>query len=178
GVALLEHVDECPVGAALDRGGGHHYRLPQRVDEDANVHKLTGPKLKVAIWELGPQLHRAGGLIDLIVDYYHLAFVERALALGTQGVDRQHAFGHALGEFRQILLRQAEEHRDRPQLREDHDSCRFRAAHEVAGVDQTDARAAGDRRDDFGVGQNGARVVNRRLVELDLRLELRNQGSL
>ena len=46
------------------------------------------------------------------------------------------------------------------------------AVHDIAFVDQADAGASGDRRDDVGVGQDGARIVDRRLVEFDLRLEL------
>ena len=48
----------------------------------------------------------------------------------------------------------------------------------IALVDQADAGAAGDRRDDRGVAEDGARVVDRGLVELDLRLELRDQRLL
>ena len=50
--------------------------------------------------------------------------------------------------------------------------------HDIALVDQPNAGAAVDRRDDLGVAQHGARVVDRRLVGLHLRLELRDQRLL
>jgi hypothetical protein len=178
GVALFEHVHEWPIGTALDGGGRHHDHLPQSIDEHPHVDELAGPKLKIVVGKLGPELHRTRGLVNLIVDHRHLALVERALAVGGQGVDRQLAFGHAFGEIRQVLLGQAEENRDRPELREDDDAGGLRAAHEIAHIDQTDAGTAGDRCDDLGVGQDGAGVVDRRLVELDLRLELTDQRPL
>ena len=79
--------------------------------------------------------------------------VERLLAVGSECVDRQRAFGEALGELRQILLRQAEEHRDRLHLGDYDDADGVLRLHQVAFVDQTDAGAAGDRRDDVGIGE-------------------------
>ena len=178
GVVVLEHIDEGAVGAALDGGGRHHNDGAQRVDQHPHIDELAGPELQIGVGKLTLDLHRAGGLIDLVVDHHHLAGVERALAVGRQGLDRQLAFGHAPGEIGQVLLRQAEEDRDRPQLRQDHDAGGVRTAYEVAFVHETDAGAAGDRRDHVGVAQDGARVVDRGLVELDLRLELADRRPL
>ena len=50
--------------------------------------------------------------------------------------------------------------------------------HDIAFVDQADAGASGDRRDDVGVGQDGARIVDRGLVEFDQRFELGDQRAL
>ena len=83
-----------------------------------------------------------------------------------------------LVELRQILLRQVEEHRDRLKLGDDDDAGRVRRPHQVALVDQPDAGAAGDRRDDVGIGENGARIVDHGLIELDQRLELLDQRLL
>ena len=152
--------------------------MAQGVDQHPHIDELARPKLEIGIGKLGLELHRAGGLIDLIVDHQHLAAVERVLAVGRQCVDRQRAFGHALREIRQVLLRQAEEDRDRPELREDDDAGGVRRPHEIAFVDQADAGATGNRRDHVGVGQDGAGVVDLRLVELGLRLELTDQRLL
>ncbi len=178
GVVVLDHVDERPVGAALDGGGRHHHHLAQRVDQHPHIDELARPELEIGIGEFGLELHGAGGLIHLIVDHQHLAAVERFLAVGSERVDRQRTFGEALVELRQVLLRQAEEHRDRPHLRDDDDAGGILRLHQVAFVDQADAGAAGDRRDDVGVGEDGARIVDHRLVELDLGFELADQRLL
>ena len=178
GVALLEHIDECPVRATLDGGGRHHDHLPQRIDQHANVDELPWPKLKIVVGKLGSELHCAGGLVDLIVDDRHLAFIEGTLAVRCQGIERQLAFGHPLGELRQVLLRQAEKDRDGPKLRQNDDPGGLRPADEIARIDETDAGAASNRRDDIGVGQDGARVIHRRLIQLDLRFQLRDQRPL
>src|SRR5258708_34764303 len=85
GVALLEHIDECPARATLDGGGRHHDHLPQRIDQHANVDEPAPPKLKIVVGKLGSELHCAGGLVDLIVDDHHLALIEGTLAVRCQG---------------------------------------------------------------------------------------------
>ena len=97
GAVVLDHVDERAAGAALDGGGRHHHHLAQRVDQHPHIDELAGPELEIGIGKFGLELHRAGGLIDLIVDHQHLAAVERRLAVGAERVDRQRAFGEALG---------------------------------------------------------------------------------
>ena len=52
------------------------------------------------------------------------------------------------------------------------------ALHDIADIDLPDAGAAGDRRDDLGVVEDGARIVDRALIGLHLRFELRDQRAL
>src|SRR6516165_8635682 len=47
GVALLEHVHECPAGPALEGGGRNHAARAQRIEKPPHVDELPGPKLKV-----------------------------------------------------------------------------------------------------------------------------------
>ena len=75
-------------------------------------------------------------------------------------------------------MRQAEEHRDRLYLGDHHDASRIPCLHQIALVDQADAGAARERRDDVGVGEDGARIIDRRLVGVDLRLQLGDQRPL
>ncbi len=73
GAVVLHHIHERPVRAALDGRGRHHDDLPQRVDQQLDVHELAGPKLQPGIGKLTLDLHRAGRRVDLIVDHHHLA---------------------------------------------------------------------------------------------------------
>jgi hypothetical protein len=50
--------------------------------------------------------------------------------------------------------------------------------HDVARVDQADSRAPVDGRGDPGVFELGARVVDLRLIDLQLRLQLVDRGAL
>ena len=73
GVVVLEHIDEGAVGAALDGGGRHHNDGAQRVDQHPHIDELAGPELQIGVGKLTLDLHRAGGLIDLVVDHHNLA---------------------------------------------------------------------------------------------------------
>ena len=77
GVVVLDHVDERAVRPALDGGGRHHHHLAQRIDQHPHIDELAGPELEIGVGKLGLELHRAGGLVDLVVDHQHLALVER-----------------------------------------------------------------------------------------------------
>ncbi len=80
-----------------------------------------------------------------------------------------------LGE---LLLGQGEDHRDRPDLGDDHDPRGIGRMDDIAGIDQPQPGAAGDRRDDAGIGKHRLGVFNGALVGLHLRHELGDQRLL
>ncbi len=84
---------------------------------------------------------------------------------------------HRPVDVRQILLGQREQHGDRLHLGDDDDAGVGRA-HEIADIDHAHAGAPADRRYDAGVAEDGAGVLDRRVVRLDLRLELRDERAL
>ena len=175
---VADHEHEWSVGSALDRGGRHHDHLVQRVDQDPHVDKLPGPQLQVFIGKLGFQLERAGCLIDLIVDHLEAAVIDDAFVILPERVDLDLAGGERLCDLRELLLRQGEDDRDRPQLCEHNDRRSVRALHDIANVDLADAGAPRDRGNDLGPGQIGALIIDSGLVRFHLGFELRDQRLL
>ena len=176
-VVRADDVDEGAVGAALHGGGRHHDDVVERLQEKAHVDELARPELQLAVGEVSLDADGARRLVDLVVDDLERALVEHGLAVGLQRLDCERALGARLVDLRQLLLRQREQHRYRAHLGDD-DDAGVGSAHEVADVDEAHAGAAVDRRDDGGVADHGARVVDRRVVGLHLRLQLRHQRAL
>ena len=77
-----------------------------------------------------------------------------------------------------MLLRHAEDDGDGAHLRDADDAVGVGLLDDVALVDGADAGSPVDRRNDSGVGEIGARAVDGGLVGLQLRLELRDGGTL
>ena len=71
-----------------------------------------------------------------------------------------------------MLLRQVEEDGDRSQLGENDDPRCIGGLDDIAFIDQANARAPGDGCDHVGVGEDGPRIVDGGLVELELGFEL------
>jgi hypothetical protein len=161
----------------LHRRGGDDHDLTQNVDQDSHIDELAGPELQLLVRESGLEFDGPGGLIDLVVHHLHFAVVDR-VALRPQRVNRQHALGEPPGKFRHVLLRQVEKHRDRLDLRDDDDAGGVRGVHDIALVHHSDAGASGERRDDIGVGEDGPCIVDRTLIEIDLRFELGDERPL
>jgi hypothetical protein len=167
----IDHVDEGAVRPALHRRGRHRHDLPQRLDQHADIDELPGPELQLRVGKLRLHADRAGGLIHLVVDHLQVAAIDRRLAVAATR-RRAAAFREGLVHLLELLLRQVEQHRDRltwvittmPLASSACTSCLRRPA--AAG-------AAVDRRGDLGVAQHRAGIVDRRLIALHLRLELR-----
>ena len=78
----------------------------------------------------------------------------------------------------ELTLRQGEDDGNRLQLGDDDKAGRIGRMHDVALIDEPDAGPAGERGGNRRVVELGFRAVDRRLVALDLRLELRYRGAL
>ena len=93
---------------------------------------------------------------------------QRLVATGAHGaVDALEGF-----------FRQREDHVDRVDLADHHQAVGVGRVHDIAGVDQAGADAAGDRRGDGGEGELHAGVVDLGLVVLDRGGELVDRGAL
>ena len=93
----------------------------------------------------------------------------------SSAVDRQ--LGAAVQprrDLRQVVLGGGEQHADRRDLGDDDDAGRIGRLQIVAGVDEPQADAAADRRDDAAIGDVELGGVDLRLVGADRRLVLRD----
>ena len=112
-VAGPDDIAEGAGRSALHRGSRNHDRLGQRLDLETDVDELAGPELEIRIWEFGLQLQRAGGLIDLVIDAFQRAGIDDGDAVIAEHVHGKRALGGGGVDAHDLLLRQAEPHRDR-----------------------------------------------------------------
>ena len=175
---VIRDVDEGPVRPALDGGGRNHDRVLEGVDQELHIDELAGPELQAFIGKLGLELHRAGGLVDLVVDHHELAAVDHGAVVVAERLHAQRALRERPVDLGELLLGQGEDDCDRPDLGDDHDPRGVDRMDDVAGIDQPQSGAAGDRRDDPGVGKDRLGVLDGALVGLHLGLELGDQRLL
>ena len=177
-VALADHIAERSGRAALDRRGRHHDRLVEGFDLQPHIDELARPELEFGVGKFGLELQRSRGRIDLVVDAFQRAGVDHRDAVIAEHVDGQRALGGGGVDAHDLLLRQAELHRDRLQLGDDDETGRIRRLDDVALVDLAQAGASRQRRDDLGIAERCRRIVDRGLVGLDQRFLLGDQGAL
>ena len=153
--------------AALHRRHRHPDGVLHRVHQQSGVHELVRVQHLVRVGEHRAQLHRAGGGVDLVVQRAELSGRQQLHVGPVIGRDAQRCAGaHPLDDFRQIVLRHREQHRDRLHLR-DHDEAGGAAGLDViALIDLAQPDLPVDRRDDVAIGQIELRVVHRALVGL------------
>ena len=150
-----------------------------RVDQQPDVDELVGEQLIVLVVELGPQLDRAGGGVDLVVERLQLADAQLGRAGAVVGGHRQGRVGaKPLLDLRQVVLGHREDHADRLQLGDDDDAGRIPRRDVVALVDQTQPDPAAHRRHDVAIGDVELRGIDLRLVGEDVRLILGDQVGL
>ena len=106
--------------------------MPGLEQAAATLIELAGPKHMRGVGKLGLELDGAGGLQDLVVDERELALVELDLVVLAIGEHRERPFGHLLLDFGQVGLRQREDHRDRLDLGDHHQTVRIRRVDDVA----------------------------------------------
>ena len=102
---------------------------------------------------------------------------QRLLAVRAVGRDLQRPRLQGLVDGGQLLLGCGEDHRDRLQLRDGEDAVLVGGVHDVAGIDQAKAGAAGERRADGGVGELHLGALDGRLVGLHLGREAGDVGG-
>src|SRR4029453_2556820 len=109
------------------------------------------PKVEVGVGKFRLHLHGAGSLVDLVVHDLQNAAIDHGLVIAAERLDDQRTARERALDAAQLLLRQAEEHRDRLDLRDDDDgaAAAVATAHDVAFVDLPDPGAPGDRGHDL-----------------------------
>ena len=108
-----------------------------------------------------------------------LAGAELVLLRAIEGRGLQgRPVAQALADLRQEIFRNGEHHRHGLHLGDDADAGGVAQGHVVALVDQAQADAARDRRDDAGIDEVELGVVDQRLVGDDRRLVLAHQSGL
>ena len=100
------------------------------------------------------------------------------IAVIAEHVDAQRALGRGRVDPHDLLLRQAELHRDRLQLGDDDEARGVGGVDDVALIDLPQAGAARQRRNDLGVAEHGLRVVDRSLVGIHQRFLLGDHRAL
>ena len=81
-------------------------------------------------------------------------------------------------DFRQIVLGNREDHRDRLHLGDHGNAARAGGLHVISRIDQAQADAAGDRRNDVAIGDVQRLRIDLRLVELHRALVLLHDEDL
>ena len=174
----FDHVNERPLRPALHGGGRHDHDLFQRIDQHADVDELPRPELQVGVGKFRLDADRSRRLIHLVVDHPQGALIDRGAVVAASASTRSGPFAKALltcwncccGRLNSTEIGWTCVITTRP--------LGVVRLHQIAFVDHAHAGAAGDRRDDLGVAQHGHCVVDRRLIALHLRFELRDQRLL
>ena len=147
-----------------------------RIQEQPHADEFARPQPMRRVGKLRLELDRAGGLQDLVVDQRELALVQLDLAVLAVGENRERSFGLQLLllDLRQVGLRQREDHRDRLDLRGDHEPVGIGRMDDVADIDLTDADDAVDRRSQPRVAELNVGGIDERLIGFDGVLQLRH----
>src|SRR5262245_64370296 len=120
---------------------------------EMRVDELARPQRMVLVRKSRLQAYRPRRLIDLVVDERERAFGELRLVVATEGNHFERPLGHRMRNVRQCILGQAEDERDRLDLREQDETGLIGRVDDVALVDEPYAGAAGDGCGDRGVAE-------------------------
>ncbi len=134
--------------------------------------------MKTGIGKLGLELEGPGSRVDLVVDAGQLAAVDHRNPVIAEHVDGQRALGGGGVDPNDLLLRQAELHRDRLQLGNDHKTGYVGSVDDVALVDLAQAGPPRQRRNDLGIAKHCLLVIDRGLIGIHQRLGLGDGGAL
>src|SRR5260221_106339 len=147
-LVLLDHESESALRPALNHRGGHDPAVFAHGQKQPRVDKLPRPKRQVAVRKRGFEFDGAGGGIDLIVDHGQLALPKNRGVVPVERVDADLARRHLPVDLAEGLLRQREDDGDGAELGDDNQPVRVLGVEHGALVDQPDAGAAIDWRDD------------------------------
>ena len=147
--------------------------------QQAGIHELVWPQRIVLVVEYGFEFAGAGGLVDLIVDGQQLSrepvwFDYRGCNASTSSVPFPICRDHGL----QVVFRQGEENGDGLELGDHEHGIGVGGMNDVAGINQPQTNASGDRRRDMAINEIQLGIVDRGLVVADGSFELVDRGLL
>ena len=137
-----------------------------------NVDELVRPKFVAGIAELRLQSPGAGGDIDLVIDGQKFSGGELGLVIAAVGIGAQCSVAHTLSDGVQLIFRKGKDDRDRLQLRDHQHRVCVGCVDDVSGINEAQAHATINRRDDVAVAELQLGVVNCRLVGAHCALKL------
>ena len=167
---LIVGADDIGIGAgraALDRRRWDRDDIAQRFQQQIRIDELARKQLVLGVLELSAQFDHARGGVDFVVyrqqsagrQFLHIGAI---ISVDLQWNRRVH-LGH---DVRQLVLGDWKNDGDRLQLSDDRDHAGGRGLHVIAGIDETQAHAAIDRRDDVRVDQIELLRVDQGLIGL------------
>ncbi len=176
---VVHDIHERALLTVLDRDVRDHQLIGQRVHQQVHVDELLRKQRVVLVVEHRLQLRRAGRVVDLIVGADQGSGGELLRVVAVIGFHGQVSTRpETLNHLRQAVLRQREQHRDRLQLRNDHQAAGVIGMDDVAGIDQPQSDDSRNRCGDLGVHQLQLGVLDVGHVLLRRRLILSHQRVL
>ena len=145
-ISLTNEINVGALRAALNSGYRNEREIFARVHEQMDVDELVREERVVLIIEGGFEFVRSGGGIDLIVDGEKLAGSNFERIIPIEGIHVElNAFAEFVVNLRELVLRQAKDDGDGLNLRDDKEAVGVRSVNNVAGIDEAQAHATGDR---------------------------------
>ena len=133
----------------MDCGSRHNNSALQDIDQQSHIYKLVGIERIIFVVEDGFELRRSGGGVDLIVRSQQDAIGDLFRIVVIPRLDPELLAGAQLSQdIAQIVFGDAEQDRDRFNLRDDHHAVWIRRPDNVAFIDQPQSDLTADRRND------------------------------
>src|ERR1700733_659529 len=152
--AIRDDINKGCLSVVLDSRGRNQDHAMLRGDEQAGIHELVGKQAAVAVVKQCTKFESAGCGINLIVQSEQLARSDFLGLLSVVSIHRKLGSMMDLVEHAgQVILGQRENNCDGLDLGDTSPACAAGGLHEIAGIDQTQANSARERRNDMAVGK-------------------------
>ena len=138
----LDAIDIVAVLPALHRFGGDDRSGRHGRDLHSCVDEFARPQSTVRVVEQRLELHMSRARVYLAIDEDQLASGERPFAAPRVGNDDRVTSGHRRQNFRQLVLRDSEQHRDRLHLGDRHEAVCVRGMNHGPRIDEPQPGAA------------------------------------
>src|ERR1041385_9043175 len=179
----LQDIDKRLLRVALNRDCRNQNYSVLRVNQQTRIHELIRKQRVVLVRENCFELDRAGCRVDLVVESKQCARRELGLLSAIERIDCEPAAAmQLLPNLRQVIFSNTKEHVYGFQLRDDEHAVCISGMNDVAGIDETQTDASGNRRCDPAIRKVDLCGVDLSLIDVhdafvlmdgrDLRVEL------
>src|ERR1700753_1185782 len=152
--AIRDDINKGCLSVVLDSRRRNEDHAMLRGDEQAGIHELVGKQVGIPVVKQGAEFESAGCGINLIVQSEQLASSDSLSLLSVVSVHLKVGSLMELVEYAgQVILGQRENHCDGLDLGDYSQYCAAGGLHQIAGIDQTQANSACERRHDMAVGK-------------------------